>query len=414
MRDDGPCGLNLEVSMRIGMMADLYKPWVSGVTNYIALNKNVLEKQGHEVVVFTFGDEDYKDDEGNVIRSPGLPLSDTGYYLSFRYSSQARRLLKSMDLVHVHHPFLSGSLALRYCRPRGIPIIFTNHTRYDLYAQAYLPGMPEFISMAALQAYLPSFCRSVDLVISPSPGMRDVLERLGVESEVDVVPNGVDLKPFQTPAQPVPREKFGFTAEDVVLVYLGRLGPEKNISFLMRCFAGTAQTFDHVRLLLIGGGPDRENLEASVANMGMQKQVVFAGMLPYEEVPNYMAMADAFVTASVTEVHPLTVIEAMASGLPILGIQSPGVGDTVEDGVTGYLAPSEDLAIFTAKMVRLVTHHEERKQMGEKARQAAQIYAIENTTQLMLARYRRVAQQGAGRKRGVRARLMRWWDGFVR
>jgi glycosyltransferase involved in cell wall biosynthesis len=400
--------------MRIGMMADLYKPWVSGVTNYISLNKRILEQQGHQVYVFTFGDEDYQDDEPNVIRSPGLPLSDTGYYFSFRYNSPARRMLRTMDLVHVHHPFLSGSLALRYCRPRGIPIIFTNHTRYDLYAQAYLPGMPEFISMAALQTYLPTFCRSVDLVISPSPGMRDVLLRLGVDAAVDVVPNGVDLKPFQAPASPVDRAKFGFEADDVVLVYLGRLGPEKNLSFLLRSFVGTAHAFDHVRLLLIGGGPDKENLESTVNSIGMQNKVIFAGMLPYDEVPNYMAMADAFVTASVTEVHPLTVIEAMARGLPTLGIQSPGVGDTVVDGLTGFLAPSEDLAVFTAKMVRLVTHHEERKQMGENARKAAETYAIENTTLLMLERYRNVVQRGAGRKRGLRARLTRWWDGFVR
>jgi len=65
-------------------------------------------------------------------------------------------------------------------------------------------------------------------------------------------------------------------------------------------------------------------------------------------------MGDAFVTASVTEVHPLTVIEAMASGLPVLGIQSPGVGDTIQEGVTGFLAPQEDLAMFTAKMVKLL------------------------------------------------------------
>lgn len=126
--------------MRIGMMADIYKPHVSGITNDISLNKRVLEQAGHEVFIFTFGDLDYPDEETNVIRSPGLPLVDTGYYLNYRYSRKAKALLQTMDLVHVNHPFLSGRLALRYCRPLHIPIVFTNHTRYDLYAQAYMPS----------------------------------------------------------------------------------------------------------------------------------------------------------------------------------------------------------------------------------------------------------------------------------
>ena len=118
--------------MRIGMMTDVYKPHISGITNYISLNKRFLEKEGHQVFIFTFSDEDYQDDESNVIRSPGLPLLDTGYFFNINYRREARALLRTMDVVHVHHPFLSGSLALRYCRPRGTPIVFTNHTRYDL------------------------------------------------------------------------------------------------------------------------------------------------------------------------------------------------------------------------------------------------------------------------------------------
>jgi glycosyltransferase involved in cell wall biosynthesis len=403
-----------EVNMRIGMMADLYKPHISGVTNYISLNKTYLESQGHEVFVFTFGDEQYHDDEPRVIRSPGLPLLSTGYIFGFRYSTQARKLLRSMDVVHVHHPFLTGSLALRYCRPRGIPIVFTNHTRYDLYAQAYAPGMPEAISMTALQAYMPVFCRACDLVISPSAGMREVLQRFGVDVPVEVVPNGVDLKPFRQPIQPRERAEFGFKAEDVVLVYLGRLGPEKNLPFLLRSFAGTLQAYEQARLMIIGDGPERENLEERVKQMGLDNYVRFTGQIPYDQVPKYITVADVFATASVTEVHPFSVIEAMAAGLPVLGIQSPGVGDTVQDGETGYLAPETDLASFTAKMVRLVMDHNSRRKMGAQARQAAEEYAIERTTQIVLGHYQRVIHLAASRTKSPRARITRWMDGFKR
>ncbi len=391
------------------MMVDMYKPHISGVTNYVSLNKQYLERLGHQVYVFTFVAEGYQDDEKNVVRSPGAPLLDTGIYFSLRYTREARRLLQSMDVVHVHHPFLSGPLALLYCRSRGIPIVFTNHTRYDLYAQAYLPGMPEAVGTAALQAYLPTFCRSCDLVISPSPGMREVLVHLGVDAPIDVVPNGVNLVPFRNPGNKVCRAELGFHDEDVVWLYTGRLGPEKNLAFLLRSFAGAAQAFENLRLLLIGDGPERDNLEDQVAHAGLQERVHFLGMVPYENVPAYMAMADAFVTASVTEVHPLTIIEAMAAGLPVLGIQSPGVGDTIVDGETGFLAPEEDLAMFTAKMVRLSVDQESRQVMAKNAQQAAEQYSIDRTVQMMLERYQRVVKEAEGR-RGWRVRVDRWLD----
>ena len=89
--------------MRIGMMADAYKPHVSGITTYIDLNKRALEEAGHEVYVFTFGDLDFQDDETRVIRSQGLPLADTGFYLSLRYRTAAKKLLQVMSLAYLQH-----------------------------------------------------------------------------------------------------------------------------------------------------------------------------------------------------------------------------------------------------------------------------------------------------------------------
>jgi glycosyltransferase involved in cell wall biosynthesis len=396
--------------MRIGMMTDTYKPHISGITNYIALNKAYLEKMGHSIYVFTFGDENYQDDEANVIRSPGIPLLDTGYYINLRYSKKARHLLYTMDLVHVHHPFMSGSLAIRYCRSRGIPIIFTNHTRYDLYAHAYLPILGDLISETSMSTYLPVFCRLCDLVIAPSAGMRDVLVQFGVDAPIEVVPNGVDIKPFQQAANKQDRTQFGFTPDQVLLIYVGRLGPEKNLSFLLRSFAGTAKAYDHIGLLLVGDGPEREDLQEQAAYLKIDDRIHFAGSVPYEQMSSYLCMADVFVTASITEVHPLSVIEAMAAGLPVLGIQSPGVGDTIEDGVTGLLAEEEDLAIFTAKMVRMVTEHDQRREMGKCAYKTAENYAIERTTQMMFQQYQAVVKKAGGRKHGVRAQLQRILD----
>lgn len=399
--------------MRIGMLADMYKPHVSGVTNYISLNKRVLEAAGHEVFVFTFGEDAPGEGETNVIRSPGLPLLDTGIYLNLRYSTAARKLLRTMDIAHVHHPFLSGTLALRYCRPHNIPIVFTNHTRYDLYAQAYLPGMPGEISETAMQAFFPAFCRSCELVIAPSAGMKTVLQRFGVDSLIQVVPNGVDLRPFQPPLRPVERKSIGLDGEDVVLIYLGRLGPEKNLPFLLRAFRGVFQAFQNARLVLVGDGPERVNLEDEARHLDILSAVRFTGMVDYSHVPQYLAMADIFVTASVTEVHPLSVIEAMAAGLPVLGIQSPGVGDIVQDGISGLLAASQDQASFAAKMAYLVMDQSIRRKLGKGAFFASGSYSIEKTCQIMVGLYQKAVERASQREKGFRARLDDWLDHWL-
>jgi 1,2-diacylglycerol 3-alpha-glucosyltransferase len=390
--------------MRIGMMADVYKPHISGITNYIELNKRHLEKAGHEVFVFTFGDENYQDDEPNIVHSAGLPLVDTGYYLSFQYNREAKAVLQSMDVVHVHHPFLSGRLALRYCPPLNIPIVFTNHTRYDLYAQAYLPGIPSGISRGFLENYMPDFCSAVDMVVSPSAGMERVLRKFKVDVAIEIIPNGVDIQRFLNIANPLGRAELGLTASEVLLVYVGRLAPEKNLLFLLKAFTGVAEALEHTHLLLIGTGPDREKLEEQIARAGLSGRVHFSGQVQYDQLPAFLSMCDIFVTASVSEVHPLSVIEAMAASLPVVGIHSVGVGDIVRDEVTGLLA-RDDPAAFAAKLTRLCLNAELRQEMGRAGRKESEKYAIEQTSAVMISHYERLSVEGKARKHGLSFRL---------
>jgi 1,2-diacylglycerol 3-alpha-glucosyltransferase len=266
-----------------------------------------------------------------------------------------------------------------------------------------LPLLPEEISATFLQSYMPPFCAAVDMVISPSAGMAEVLRKLGVISQIEVVPNGVELDRYKKVCNDC-REEFGFTQDDILLVYSGRLGPEKNLDFLLRAFAGVAEAIDNAHLLVIGGGPEEEALIELAAQSSVVKRIHFTGMLAYDRLPQYLAMCDAFVTASVTEVHPLSVIEAMATGLPVLGIHSVGVGDTVEEGVTGFLA-RQDQAAFAAKLTHLCLDHDLRHKMGLAARKASEQYAIERATQIMLLHYRRLVSEAAPRKRNLGFRI---------
>lgn len=392
-------------------MVDSYKPYVSGITNYVDINKRYFELAGHDVYVFTFGDLNYDDGEKNVIRSRGVPLSDSGFYLSMRYSRAAKKLLQTMDVIHVQHPFLSGRLALRYCR--DIPIVYTNHTRYDLYAQAYLSMMPDEMSQRLLQAYMPSFCKAVDLVIAPSAGMEKVLRQLNVEGNIEVVPNGVDLKNFYT-AIPLSRAEFGYKEDDILLVYSGRIALEKNLPFLLKSFAGIAEALPKAQLLLLGSGVQlyEEEIRSLIGDLNLSSRVRLAGRIAYDLLPSYLAMCDIFVTASVTEVHPLSVIEAMGAGLPVMGIQSVGVGDTVLDEVTGFLS-TNDMAAYTAKLTRLCLDPGLRAQMGDSARKASSVYAIERATDILLKHYAKLVDEARPRKGNWSVRLRKLLESFT-
>ncbi len=374
--------------MKVAMLTDVYKPVINGVTNSVALCKREMESAGHQVYVFTFGHLKYQDEETHIYRSPALPLSDTGYYIGLQHSREARATLGEMDILHAHHPFASGLLAVHYGRQLGLPVIFTNHTRYDLHAQAYLRFLPPPLTQVALETLMPAFVSQCDLVIAPSDGLRRVALDWGVRENVVVIPNGIELDRFHYREAPALRRQLDLPGDATVLVYCGRLGPEKNLHFLMDAFAGAVQAVPDAFLLIVGGGPEEKALRERASAV---PNVRFAGPVDYQEVPRYLAAGDVFVTASVTEVHPLSVLEALGAGLPVLGIDSPGISDTVTDGVEGYVA-RDGLPAYTALMVRMLLEPDRRQVMANAAIERSRHYDIKRTAAALLSHYERLLE----------------------
>lgn len=384
--------------MRIGMFLDMYKPYMSGVTNYAAINKRYFESLGHTVYVFTFGNRDHEDDEPNIVRSPAVPWGDTGWQLGIRPSAEARILMATLDVAHVQHPFLSGRVALAHSHTHGIPVVFTSHTRYDLYSDTYAWFVPREVRMAWLRNYLHRFAHRVERVIAPSESIVEWLSEFGITDEAVWLPNGVDTAPFAHPKNPRSRASLGLPEDAVVYCYLGRLGEEKNIELLLEAFTRAARPIGggarNLALLLIGDGPMRETLERRMRAAGLGDVVRFAGLVPYAEVPDVLSACDVFATASVTEVHPLTVIEAMAAGLPALGVDSPGISDTIEHGVSGLLS-GEDAQGLATNIATIADDVSLRSRLAEGARAAAARYDISTTSGALLTEYEKVI--GAGR-----------------
>lgn len=378
--------------MRIALLTDIYKPSANGVVHHVAMLKQCLEAWGEEVWLFVPSGKEVEDDEPNVVRIPGIPLADTGFHISLTLPRRARHLLREMDVLHVHHPFVSGSFGLYIANRYNIPLVFTNHTRYDLYVKQFLKLLPEEISDAALQTYFGNFSEGCDALVAPSEGVAGVMQSWNTKAKIVVIPNGVRVERFANPPRRMTRAELELPEDAVIALYVGRMSSEKSLDRLLQLFRYVADEHPTVYLVLVGDGPELDELRALAESLEISNRVRFVGGVAYDKVPEYMSAGDFFVSTSLSEVHPLTFIEAAAANLPSLGIRSPGVADTIVDGETGLLAENNDLS-FGLRFLRLAQDAELRRQLGKQAGEHALSMSVENNARRLLELYRELHSQ---------------------
>lgn len=371
--------------MKIGFVADTYRPYISGVTHYIALNKQEFERRGHQVTVFAFGQSGKENEQGDVVLCGGGRLPN-GYAYGFHLPKLVQERLRSMDVVHSNHPFLSGPLAASALQGLNTPLLFTSHTRYDEFFVDYLPFIPHAWGRAWMRRALNRYFRYVDQIICPSKAALQVYQALGMEVPVKLIPNGVDLQPFRVARE---QKSPGEGRAEIVVVNVSRLGPEKNQLFLIRAFARAAGHEPRLRLRMVGQGPYRSRLEQEIRRLGMQERVQLMGGVEYHEVPRVLAEADFFAIPSLTEVHPLTVIEALGCGLPVVALHSEALYGLVQNGFNGLLVEADEEAYADA-LLQLARSPELRIDFGKVSARIAEDYAIERTAGLLLDEYERL------------------------
>jgi len=388
--------------MRAGQFTDSYLPIVNGVSIFIQLFRQALEKLGHSPVIFTFGHTDRRDSEPNIVRSPGVKLGNTGYHIALRHTRSATALAETMDVIHTHHPFLSGRLAAQLCRRLNKPLIFTNHSRYDYYAGYYLPFLPRRVAVGLVGASMRRFAAQCDLILAVSPAAESMLRSFGIKTPIEIMLNGTDLERFKH-AEPFERAKLDIPGDAFVFMYVGRLGPEKNLSTLLESFAHTLQHVPRARLVVIGGGPRSDALTSQARALEVSDKVHFLGMRPNDTIPSLLGAADAFVTASITEGHPMTIIEALAAGQPVLGFDVPGIREAVDDGVDSMLAPHDARALGDL-MIRIASTPELRARLSEGARRSSQRYDMDVTARRIVDHYERLIREKGRSARPATAR----------
>ncbi len=376
--------------MRIGLLTDGYKPGTNGVIRFVSLHKRALEALGHEAFVFTWGRKDPGDEPG-VVRSPGLPFAKPGYHVNLSYDRQARSVLRTLDLLHANQPLLSGALALRYGRRYGLPVVLTCHSRYDLLGVTHLPLIPLPLYRAIIRPYLQWCTDRCDLVIVSTPEAMRVMRNLGVAGPIEIIPFGVELARHRKSRTRLRRSDLGLPNSVPLALSVGRLAQEKNVRFLLQTLARPELVYAH--LLVVGDGPERGNLEACASELGLDGRVRFVGEVPPDDVPAYLALADIFITASKIEMLPLAVIEALAAGLPIVGLDVPWIRHAVQHGVNGLLSAADDTASLAQTWATLLEDETLRARLADGARATSERYDVRHTTALMAAHYERLVER---------------------
>lgn len=372
--------------MRISMFSDSYYPYISGVTRAVATAKATLESMGHEVTVFCPAYPEASTEPG-VRRLPSLKApTNATYYVAVPFFMGLQRAVASVDpdVVHIHSPFNLGRAGMRAARKLGIPVVFTYHTMYNMYAH-YVPVFGKSVSKM-LEDMSFRVARSVDTVVTPSGVTAEYLRSHGVSSPVVPIPNGINVAEFQSGDPAFLRSALGISPETAVVLTCSRLGVEKNVDVLLKSFA-LASRDTGAALVLIGDGPQRGALQQLASSLGVSERTFFAGSVPPSRMPDFYAGADMFLFASLTDTQGLVVVEAKAAGLPAVAVGALGVKDMVKHGEDGYLCENDprDLAARTVSLLRdpglLQT-------MKEKARANAQAFSREASAGKLLECYR--------------------------
>jgi 1,2-diacylglycerol 3-alpha-glucosyltransferase len=306
--------------VRIGFFTDTYFPQVSGVATSIRTLKNELEKQGHEVYIFTTTDPDADEFEKDIVRMPSVPfISFTDRRIVVRGLWFAYQIAKELELeiIHTHTEFGTGFLGKMVANRLRIPVIHTYHTMYEDYLHYIANG--KVVRPSHVKHFIKMFVNHSTGVVCPSKRVVDTLKRYEVDVPMRIIPTGIDVSRFSRPDITKKdtdqlRDKLGLHTDDLMILSLSRISYEKNIHVIVQQFPEVLMSYPNARLVIVGKGPYREDLEELSRQLGVEDYIQFTGEVPHEDVAYYYHAADYFVSASTSETQGLTYAEAIASG----------------------------------------------------------------------------------------------------
>jgi len=338
--------------MNIGIFTDAYYPQVSGVVTSTLILKNELIKLGHSVTIITVTHPDVEEEEG-IMRLPSIPFfllpsQRVGMIYSRKIMIKIKKL--DLDIIHTQTEFSVGLFGRIVAKKLDIPVVHTYHTMYEDYIHYVSRGIMLKPASQFAKKISKLYCRDCSAIIVPTLKVKDALQQYGLMRHIDVIPTGVDIEPFKRSNYNEDlindeKKSFGIEENQPVVLFIGRLAKEKSVDIIINSMKELIVKIPNCKLLVVGDGPERENLELQVKELDIEKSVIFTGEKPWAEIGRYYQMGNVFVGASLTETQGLTFTEAMAAQIPVVAKYDKNLDDLIQDKINGRIFyKDEDLA----------------------------------------------------------------------
>lgn len=387
--------LTPDSSLRIGFFTDFYLPMVNGAVVSIELLVRSLRAAGHHVTVFAPRFPGYRDFDEEVHRIPAVRyLQIPPVYIAVpgtpRVTLELRRT--QLDILHVHSPLSIGLLAYFTARVKKVPLIYTNHCSITDYTHYLKVGGQTRPVIWAAGKFSSASANLSDQVVVPSAKFKRVLQEQNVHRPIHIIPYGIELGNFYE-KKPIGayRSQLGMGPDAHLLLYVGRLAPEKRVDILIEAFAYVAARFPDAYLVIAGDGDTRPGLEAQAAATGYSGRIRFLGMVSRNDLPNLLHDAALFLSASTSETQCIALLEAIAAGLPVVAVWDDAFDGMLVDGVNGYIAP-RDPESFGVTICNLLADRAARQRFGQNSTELSRKFSIEAQVSALTELYRATIQ----------------------
>lgn len=374
--------------MKILFASDSYYPHVNGVYYFVSRIGPLLREKGHDVAVIAPSGSvhSYKKkidglDVHGMASLPLLTYPTVRIPIPFFLKHSIYHIIQKFqpDIIHIQDHFSICRTIVDLNRHLGIPIMATNH----LMAENFTPFLPlDFLKHRVedvLWGGLTEVFNRVRLVTTPSEaGVKLIRSKLKVD--VLAISNGISLEKFN-PSGDIHEIKSKYAIPDKpVLLYAGRLDPEKHIEEILKAVAIALTKIDFT-FVIVGRGTRKKVLEQLTQQLGITDKVIFTGFVPDEELPCFYRLSKCFIIASTAELLSLVTLQAMASGLPIIAVNAGALSELVRHGANGFLYREGDIPSIIRFIQTIFADEELRRKMSIKSLEYARPHDIYKTLQ---------------------------------
>lgn len=394
--------------MKILFVSDTYFPHVNGVYYFVRRLAILLQEKGHQVSVLVPSETMHSTkkmiDGLTIYGVPSLPIvvyPKIRFPVAFNLRATVKRLILTVkpDVIHIQDHFLLAKAVVEVNKDFGIPIVGTNH----FMPENVTALLPFDTFNRRLEKWLwSSFVKVFDrlkLVTTPTEMAAQLIHlKLGVT--VIPVSNGIDLERF-TPFGDTAaiRIKYAVPSKPILL-YVGRLDPEKRLDDVMHAVALALRKEDFC-FVVVGKGTKRNALERLSKKLGIDQNVLFTGFVPDEELPFFYRMGHCFIMASIAELQSISTMEAMASGLPVIAVDAGALGELVHTGENGYLFDHSDIKTMARYIEEVIQKKSLAKEMGNTSLEIIRKHDIGQSVHVFETIYKETRQKDVVSLRSV-------------